>query len=169
MKTLKIIMKVKTSFSSSFWTDYDHPLNLSIAFSLPDAAAGALDLGFGIATFRTFSLFLSREPKLSRNTCLTLLKTLMMTRKRMTRSDILPGTTLAIIGNKNWNQSHQKRFWKWLEVGWNKWNMIRKKWREILLPDRWWSLSRKRLQREYKGCKPGGNQEWIWACKYNWS
>ena len=31
-------------------------MNLSIAFSLPDAAAGALDLGFGIATFRTFSI-----------------------------------------------------------------------------------------------------------------
>ena len=33
-------------------------MNLSIAFSLPDAAAGALDLGFEIVTFRTFSLFL---------------------------------------------------------------------------------------------------------------
>ena len=52
-------MNVKASSSSSFQTDYDHPLNLSIAFSLPDAAAGALDLGFGILTFRTFSLFLS--------------------------------------------------------------------------------------------------------------
>ena len=50
-------MNVKTSSSSSFQTDYDHPLNLSIAFSLPDAAAGALDLRFGILTFRTFFFF----------------------------------------------------------------------------------------------------------------
>ena len=82
-------------------------MNLSIAFSLPDAAAGALDLGFGIVTFRTFSLFLS-EAKIVEKHLLDVVEDVDDDEEEDDEERHPPWHHL---GN-HWNQSHQKKFWK---------------------------------------------------------